>query len=63
MKQDIRLDTFDGIEVGLNRSVVLILALFAWELGLYVLPAHPAWESSCVSTEPKSTGRQLRPGT
>ncbi len=46
MKQDIRLGTFDGIEIGLNWSVVLILALFAWELGLYVLPAHPGHASA-----------------
>lgn len=41
MRQDIRLGTISGIEVGLNWSVVVILALFAWELGLYVLPAKP----------------------
>jgi Zn-dependent protease/predicted transcriptional regulator len=46
MKQDIRLGTFDGIEVGLNWSVVVILALFAWELAAYVLPARPGHVSA-----------------
>ena len=41
MRQDIRLGTFDGIEVGLNWSVVVILALFVWELAAYVLPSRP----------------------
>lgn len=44
MRQDLKLGTFFGIEVGLNWSVALILALFAWELSAYVLPAragHP----------------------
>ncbi len=46
MKQDIRLGTFDGIEVGLNWSVVVILTLFAWELAAYVLPARPGHVSA-----------------
>jgi len=46
MRQDIRLGTFDGIEVGLNWSVVVILALFAWELAAYVLPARPGHVSA-----------------
>ncbi len=41
MRQNIRLGTVAGIEIGLNWSVLLILALFAWELGLYVFPARP----------------------
>ena len=35
-----------GIEVGLNWSVVIILALFAWELAAYVLPARPGHPST-----------------
>lgn len=44
MRQSIRLGNFYGIAVGVNWSVVLILALFGWELAAYVLPArsgHP----------------------
>jgi Zn-dependent protease/CBS domain-containing protein len=40
MRQDLRLGTFRGIAVGVNWSVAVILALFAWELAEYVLPAH-----------------------
>ena len=46
VKQDIRLGTFFGIEVGLNWSVVVILALFAWELADAVLPARPGHAST-----------------
>jgi Zn-dependent protease/CBS domain-containing protein len=46
MRQNIRLGSIAGIEVGLNWSVVVILALFAWELGLYVLPARPGHASA-----------------
>ena len=46
MRQDIRLGTFDGIEVGLNWSVVVILGLFVWELAAYVLPARPGHVSA-----------------
>ncbi|MGB7053618.1 MAG: site-2 protease family protein [Acidimicrobiales bacterium] len=38
MRQSIRLGTFFGIAVGVNWSVFLILALFAWNLADYVLP-------------------------
>ena len=38
MRQSIRLGTFYGIAVGVNWSVILILALFAWNLADYVLP-------------------------
>lgn len=38
MRQSIRLGTFAGIAVGVNWSVVVILALFAWDLAYYVLP-------------------------
>ncbi len=38
MRQSIRLGTFFGIAVGVNWSVILILALFAWNLADYVLP-------------------------
>jgi Zn-dependent protease len=38
MRQSIRLGTFFGIAVGVNWSVLLILALFAWNLADYVLP-------------------------
>jgi Zn-dependent protease len=44
MRQNIRLGTFYGIAVGVNWSVVVILALFAWDLADYVLPTrsgHP----------------------
>lgn len=44
MRQSIRLGTFYGIPVGVNWSVLVIVALFAWELAEYVLPAqsgHP----------------------
>lgn len=40
MRQDLKLGTFAGIPVGVNWSVVVILALFAWELAEYVLPSH-----------------------
>lgn len=40
MRQSIRLGTFYGIAVGVNWSVLVILALFAWELADYVLPTH-----------------------
>jgi Zn-dependent protease/predicted transcriptional regulator len=46
MRQNIRLGTVAGIEVGLNWSVVVILALFAWELGTYVLPTHSGHASA-----------------
>jgi len=46
VKQDIRLGTFFGIEVGLNWSVVVILALFAWELADAVLPSRPGHAST-----------------
>jgi Zn-dependent protease len=45
MRQSIRLGTFFGVPVGVNWSVLLILALFAWEIADYVLPVrsgHPA---------------------
>ena len=38
MRQSIRIGTFAGIAVGVNWSVLVILALFAWELAYYVLP-------------------------
>jgi Zn-dependent protease/CBS domain-containing protein len=38
MRQSIRLGTFAGIAIGMSWSVLLILALFAWELADYVLP-------------------------
>jgi Zn-dependent protease len=44
MRQSIRIGTFYGIAVGVNWSVLLILALFAWDLADYVLPpqaGHP----------------------
>ncbi len=40
MKQSIKLGSIGGIAVGMNWSVAVILALFAWELGDYVLPAR-----------------------
>lgn len=40
MRQSIRLGNFYGIAVGVNWSVLPILALFAWELAEYVLPAR-----------------------
>jgi Zn-dependent protease len=40
MRQTIRIGTFDGIAVGVNWSVAVILAYFAWGVGAYVLPAH-----------------------
>ncbi len=40
MKQSIRLGTLGGIPIGVNWSVLLILALIAWELATYVLPAQ-----------------------
>ncbi len=40
MRQTIRIGTFYGIAVGVNWSVVVILALFAWELAVYILPTH-----------------------
>jgi len=40
MRQTIRIGTFYGIPVGVNWSVALILALFAWELAVYILPTH-----------------------
>lgn len=46
MKQSIRLGTIDGIEIGVNWSVILILALFAWELADYVLPARSGHASA-----------------
>ena len=46
MKQNIRLGTIDGIEIGVNWSVILILALFAWELADYVLPARSGHASA-----------------
>lgn len=42
MRQSIRLGTFAGVPVGMNWSVLLILALFAWELADYVLPSGTA---------------------
>ncbi len=44
MRQTIRLGTFYGIAVGVNWSVAVILAYFAWGVGAYVLPSrsgHP----------------------
>jgi Zn-dependent protease/CBS domain-containing protein len=41
MKQTIRLGTFYGIAVGVNWSVAVILAYFAWGVGAYVLPSRP----------------------
>ena len=46
MKQSIRLGTIDGIEIDVNWSVILILALFAWELADYVLPARSGHASA-----------------
>jgi len=40
MRQTIRIGTFDGIAVGVNWSVAVILAYFAWGVGAYVLPTH-----------------------
>jgi len=40
MRQTVRIGTFYGIAVGVNWSVALILALFAWELAVYILPTH-----------------------
>ena len=40
MRQTIRIGTFYGIAVGVNWSVVVILALFSWEVAVYVLPTH-----------------------
>jgi len=39
VRQSIRIGTFAGIAVGVNWSVLVILALFAWELAYYVLPS------------------------
>lgn len=41
MRQSVRLATIRGVAVGVHWSVLLILALFAWELAEYQLPAHP----------------------
>jgi Zn-dependent protease len=41
MKQSVRLGTVRGIAVGIHWSVILILALLAWELAEYELPARP----------------------
>ncbi len=40
MRQSIRLGSFAGIVIGVNWSVLVILALFAWELADYVLPSQ-----------------------
>ena len=40
MRQTIRIGTFDGIAVGVNWSVAVILAYLAWGVGAYVLPTH-----------------------
>jgi len=40
MRQTIRIGNFYGIAVGVNWSVAVILALFAWEVAVYVLPTH-----------------------
>ena len=40
MRQTIRIGTVDGIAVGVNWSVAVILAYFAWGVGAYVLPTH-----------------------
>jgi len=39
VRQSIRIGTFAGIAVGVNWSVLVILALFTWELASYVLPS------------------------
>lgn len=41
MKQSVRLGTIRGIAVRVHWSVVLLLAIFAWELADYELPARP----------------------
>ncbi|HTZ09230.1 MAG TPA: site-2 protease family protein [Acidimicrobiales bacterium] len=40
MRQSIRLGRIAGISVGCNWSVLVIVALFAWELAAYVLPTR-----------------------
>lgn len=40
MRQNIRLGTWFGIPVGMNWSLILLLALFAWELAEYEFPKH-----------------------
>jgi Zn-dependent protease/CBS domain-containing protein len=41
MKQSARAGTVRGIAVDIHWSVLLIVALFAWELAEYQLPTHP----------------------
>ncbi len=41
MKQSARVGTVRGIAVDVHWSVLLIVALFAWELAEYQLPTHP----------------------
>jgi Zn-dependent protease len=46
VRQSIRLGTYFGVSVGLNWSVLLICALFAWELAEYQFPAHAGHASA-----------------
>jgi Zn-dependent protease/CBS domain-containing protein len=41
VRQSVRIGNVRGIAVGIHWSVVVIVALFAWELAEYQLPAHP----------------------
>ena len=41
MRQRARIGTVRGISVEIHWSVLLIVALFAWELAEHQLPAHP----------------------
>jgi len=40
MRQTIKLGTWFGIPVGMNWSMLLLIALFAWELAEYEFPKH-----------------------
>jgi len=40
MRQNIRLGTWLGIPVGMNWSLLFLLALFAWELAEFEFPSH-----------------------
>ncbi|MHB1917252.1 MAG: zinc metalloprotease, partial [Acidimicrobiales bacterium] len=41
MRRSARIGTVRGTAVDIHWSVLLIVALFAWELAEYQLPAHP----------------------
>lgn len=48
MNENVHLGSIGGVEVGVNWSVLLVFALFAWELSDLVLPSYHRGQSTAV---------------